>query len=99
MVDTARQPGCGSLSVTDPALSDLFEELAARVQAGESLDPDELVREHPEFADTLRSILPAVEILVDLGRRATGTSSYADATGPDPENAPAVLGDFRILRE
>ncbi|WP_406696780.1 tetratricopeptide repeat protein [Singulisphaera sp. Ch08] len=97
MIDSVRR--FPSASTTDPALSDLFEELAVRIQAGESLDPEELAREHPELAEALRSILPAVEILVGLGRRAADFASGPEHPAPDVNPGAEVLGDFRILRE
>ncbi len=47
MIDSGRRST--ATSTTDPLLSDLFEELAARIQAGESLDPEELAREYPNW--------------------------------------------------
>ena len=54
-------------------------------------------REHPERAEALRRLLPAIEVMADLG--AVGAPGR-----PEPPDRPrgrraGLLGDFRILRE
>jgi serine/threonine-protein kinase len=75
---------------TDPILDDLIDAFAARLQTGEALDPEAYAREHPERAEALQRILPAMLVLADLGR--------SGATHP-PEEVIGALGDFRLLRE
>jgi hypothetical protein len=74
--------GCDGLA------AELLEELAGRLQAGEPVDPEAFARAHPECAERLRQLLPAVEALAVLGRSAVA------APVPEPV-APAagVLGD------
>src|SRR5262245_12168510 len=75
-------------------LAELMEVLIAGVKAGEPPDLERLVREHPEHAEELRRLLPAVLILADLSR--------PESEGGDPavEGVPlGELGDFWILRE
>ena len=72
----------------DEALAELVDELAARIQGGESIDVEALARAHPEHADRLGPLLPALQALAGLGAPADG---HACPSG--------VLGDFRIVRE
>jgi serine/threonine protein kinase/WD40 repeat protein len=76
---------------TDEAFAELVDELAARVQAGETIDLDELARAHPEYAARLGPLLPALQALAGLGHPTAANESALPATG--------VLGDFRIVRE
>ena len=69
-------------------LADLLERLTARVMAGEELDIEELIREHPELASELRDLLPTGGGMAELAR----ISLPAVQAG-------GVLGDFRIIRE
>ena len=80
----------------DPALAELVERLTARLQAGESVDLDAISANHPEYADRLRQLLPALEVLADLGRSA---GHEAAPSGPGPLAELGVLGDYRIVRE
>src|SRR5262245_66677116 len=76
----------------DPVLIDLIDQIARKVQAGEPVDVEAYTRAHPQHADRLCRLLPAVQMLTDLGR------SAASAGGPpDPEGG--TLGDFRLLGE
>jgi serine/threonine-protein kinase len=58
--------------VTDPVLDELLADFVDKWQAGERVDAEAYVRQHPERAEQLREMLPAVEalILADLGRSA-----------------------------
>ena len=83
----------------DPILADLVEQFLQRLQAGESLDPSGFAAQHPDHAESLRQLLPALEMMADLGRSAvrdrTGLPPSEDISGP----GLGVLGDFHILRE
>jgi serine/threonine protein kinase len=86
-------------ALSEPPFADLFDELTSRLQAGEPLDLEAYLGEHPEHAEQLRHYLPAIEVLVDLGRSAAqevGTSAPGLA---DPVSATGHLGDYRIVRE
>ncbi len=54
----------------DPLLGELIEEVSRKLEAGESVDLDAFIAAHPERADHLRQILPALAVLADLGRSA-----------------------------
>jgi serine/threonine protein kinase len=80
------------------SLANLVEELTAKLQAGERIDAEALARDHPEHAEQLARLLPALELLADLSRSGDARLPPAGA-GADEPSAGGVLGDFRILRE
>jgi WD40 repeat protein/serine/threonine protein kinase len=89
----APAPSTGS---ADKGFADLVEELTARLQAGQAVDPDALRRDHPEYADRLEQLLPALRLLADVSRsRPDGLLAPA----PDAEVLAGTLGDFRLIRE
>src|SRR5690349_21480780 len=75
----------------DPALERLIERVAAKLQAGEPMQIDEVVAAHPEFAHELAKLLPAIEMLVHVGN--------SPPESPRGKLPFRELGDFRILRE
>jgi tetratricopeptide (TPR) repeat protein len=83
----------------DRVFAELVEELTARLQAGEAVDIDVLAREHPEYAEKLRRLLPALEVLGELSR--SGQESFPLKFGAETHSNPPLgtLGDFRIVRE
>src|SRR5262245_1102117 len=81
---------------TDQVLNDLIDELTARIQNAESVDVEECIAQHPEYADQLRRLIPALQVLAELSH-----SRDADGAAP-PELGPGesgTLGDFRLIRE
>jgi serine/threonine protein kinase len=88
-----------SLGASDPALAHLCDEIIERIQAGDLVDVAAMAVQHPEHADQLRRLLPALEALVELGATAFRHPS-ALATGKvGSDLAPKFLGDYRIVRE
>ncbi|HEY8505078.1 MAG TPA: hypothetical protein VIL46_10890, partial [Gemmataceae bacterium] len=75
----------------DPEAAELVEELINRLQWGES--GEAFIADHPAHAETLRRVLPAVQLLADLSR------SEGERAAPAGAPAEGVLGDFRIIRE
>jgi serine/threonine protein kinase len=71
-----------------------MDELTERVQAGEVIDVEALLRDHPDQADQIRELLPALHLLADMAVPASSRAE-SDAAGDRPEE----LGDFRIVRE
>ena len=68
----------------DPILADLVEQFLQRLQAGEALDPSGFAAQHPEHAESLRQLLPALEMMADLGRSPAGTARPATVGGTSP---------------
>jgi serine/threonine protein kinase/tetratricopeptide (TPR) repeat protein len=78
----------------DSAAALLVEELIDKLQAGE-VDVEGFLAAHPEHADTLRRLLPALRALADL------SSSASEEHGACTSDLAPLgeLGDFRIVRE
>jgi serine/threonine protein kinase len=89
----------------DPALDLVLEEITARIQAGELIDAEACIAAHPEFADRLRGMLPAMQLLVAFGgSHPSGSASHlADGIQRRASSiehpATGALGDFRLVRE
>jgi serine/threonine protein kinase len=87
-----------SSSLLDAGFADLVEDLTARLYAGERVDLEACLRDHPEHADRLGRVLPALRLLADVSRsRPTGL--LASAAEGEAGSLTGTLGDFRILRE
>ncbi len=61
--------------------------------------PGGLRRQYPEYADSIRQLLPALEVLADLGRSADRRAVRGLSADLESADGAGVLGDFRILRE
>ena len=68
----------------DPVLDDLLEEFSDRLQAGGPADPDAFIREHPERAEALRRLLPAVQVLAALDRPSAPAADGRSRAGRAP---------------
>jgi serine/threonine protein kinase/Tfp pilus assembly protein PilF len=79
----------------DPGLADLVEELTAKLQEGEPVDVDAYLAEHPEHAEQLRQLVPALRVLADVSR----SGGISGPLGSEDRGPTGQLGDFRILRE
>lgn len=82
----------------DPALAELVEEFLQRLQAGEAVTPSSFAAAHAEHGDALSQLLPALEMMAELGRSAVREGAELPPSGVC-EPGLGVLGDFRILRE
>jgi eukaryotic-like serine/threonine-protein kinase len=83
-----------------PDLEQLIEATAARMQAGEAIDLDQLITAHPHYADELRELLPAVELLVLMGEAPAKPPTNGAPCNGAPCTVPyQQLGDFRLIRE
>jgi hypothetical protein len=79
----------------DPVLAELIEQITDQLHAGQSLDLDACIQQHPEKADELRRLWPALQMLAVTGSSAP-EKERTDASGLA---VSGILGDFRILRE
>jgi eukaryotic-like serine/threonine-protein kinase len=86
--------------VGENLLDDVLEDVANRLQAGEPVDCAAILAKYPEHADSLRRLLPAVEVMAEFGVSASRLAARGVPPGLGPlETMLGVLGDFRILRE
>jgi serine/threonine protein kinase len=86
----------------DAALAELVEGYLARLQSGEAVSPSEFAAQHPEHAERLVRLLPALELMDDLRRSSINLRSSLSLTPvlmETPGVVPGLLGDFQILRE
>ncbi len=80
----------GESEIQDELFADLVEELSALVDSGQLEMAGELIDQHPQYADCLRRLLPAIEALASLD----------EVPNPLLDNsASRQLGDFRLIRE
>ncbi len=91
-------PSAPSQTSSDAVLAEVIEEFTNRLQTGGQIDIESYIQKHPEHAERLRQLLPALALLDELGRSASAV--VGDTLTETREGIPAgVLGDFRILRE
>jgi serine/threonine protein kinase/tetratricopeptide (TPR) repeat protein len=81
-----------SLSLCDPVLSHLLEEISDKLQRGETIDLEAYCRQHPEHAETLLRVVPSIEVLAQW-HSDDSSDPAAQLLGGQP------LGDFRLIRE
>lgn len=82
------------LSTTD-LLHELAEDLTRRCQAGERPTVEEYVARHPEMADELRAVLPAILMMEEIKPRREEPSPKSAAVAPMPDR----IGEYRLIRE
>src|SRR5262245_4027271 len=86
-------------TIPDPLLADLVERVTSRLQAGDDLDLEAVLTEHPEHADEIRRLFPALAMLGELRSSALSESQSRRSTRFEPPILDGVLGDYRIIRE
>jgi serine/threonine protein kinase len=98
-VTTALRVQPRSSSGTDSIQAELIEQFLERLQAGEELDPSEFAAQHPDHAEALRQLLPALQLMGELSRSSPRGRPILRL--PEAISSPelGVVGDFRILRE
>ncbi len=79
----------------------LAEEFLERQRGGEDPSIEEYVGRHPELADRIREIFPAMAMVEDVAVADVSLQSGGRATTPGASlmMTPTRLGDFRIIRE
>ena len=85
-------------SVIDAAFVDLVERLTQQLQSGQTVNVEELARDHPQHVPRLRQLLPAIQATAKLGL-ALAVSSAPETEPINSDVDPKNLGDFRIIRE
>jgi serine/threonine protein kinase/Tfp pilus assembly protein PilF len=83
----------------DVRLAELIDELTARLQAREPIDLEACLREHPEHAERLEKLLPALRMLADASASRSHGAGAGRVNGEVSAPLVGELGDFRLLRE
>jgi tetratricopeptide (TPR) repeat protein len=83
----------------DSVLMRVLDEVGDRVQAGLPVDVEAYAQAHPEYAERLRQLLPAVHLMANLGRSAAAGEASVPPAVTEAEPVAGMLGDFRIVRE
>ena len=63
------------------------------------MDLEAFTGRHPEHAEQIQQLIPALEMIGELKRSAGREAASPPSPGRDPRLEAGVLGDFRILRE
>ena len=74
--------------------TELVEQISDRLQAGDQVDLAEIQREHPEAAEQIGQLLPAVELLAELGLAASRRESaprHPHSGNPLPKASSTLL--------
>ena len=82
----------------DP-LVPLAEEFADRYRRGERPAPAEYADKHPELAERINRLFPALVVMEEFGSVAGPPTGPLARTVADRKKAPQQLGEYRILRE
>src|SRR6516165_5767114 len=77
----------------------LAEEFLDRKRRGEQPTLREYLERHPDLADEIRDLFPALLMMEDLGESSGGTTGSLAADGVAAGVRLQRLGDYRILRE
>ncbi len=83
-------------SVRNP-VDELAEQFLERLRRGERPSIESYAAAHPEWADEIRDLFPALEMLEE-GKPIEPRSTSLFLWGPG-RAAPSVLGDYRLIRE
>src|SRR3954453_10792010 len=83
----------------DAAIENLIEEITNRIQAGEDVGLEEIECRHPEHAERIARLLPALRTMAQLGKSAIRDVAGLAAPQLDPAIEVGELGDYRLVRE
>jgi tetratricopeptide (TPR) repeat protein len=78
----------------DSAAALLVEELIDKLQTGD-VDVEAFIEAHPEHAERLRQLLPALRVMADLSNSPVDDQRCVEGDAAEM----GTLGDFRIVRE
>ncbi len=86
----------------DDGLAQAFEVIAETLLTDPLADPDSLLQDYPQYAEKLRSMLPAMKILADAGSQDAPSNSHPPGHAPFipmSDQTIRTLGDYQILDE
>src|SRR5262245_58826722 len=87
------RPSCDQSE--DLHLARIVGEVAERFRVGESVAVESVIRQHPQYAEQLRELFPAVAALAELDATQAHPSHRSDYQ-PDMGGA---IGDYQLVRE
>ena len=87
----------GSSEERDP-VERLAEEFVARHRRGERPAPAEYAAQHPQWADRIHALFPAL-LLMEHHKPGVSAPGLFPGAGDGPAAPLEQLGDFRIIRE
>ncbi|MCA9217635.1 MAG: protein kinase [Planctomycetales bacterium] len=87
------------IAIDSQELHQILEWYETQLESGAAPSIESIVAEHPEHAETLRQILPTVQVLINLNDEAADESAPSLACDHEPSYAPRELGDFLLRRE
>ncbi|HKB39486.1 MAG TPA: hypothetical protein VKD72_23820, partial [Gemmataceae bacterium] len=79
---------------SDPFLAELLEQLTTLLQDGQEGDVEAFLQAHPDHAVILRTLLPSLQALADVGLSSQQAEPPPGHLGPG-----SLLGDYRIARQ
>src|SRR5579875_2564632 len=87
-------------SSRDALLEQLAEEFVERHRRGERPALSEYVNRHPDLAEEVRDLFPAL-VQIEKLKPASGdlTGDFVPSTAPPDERIPERFGEYRILRQ
>jgi eukaryotic-like serine/threonine-protein kinase len=80
MISSVNRPS--SADAADQILGELAESFAGRLRAGEAVDVEVFLGEHPEHAEALRRLLPTIRVMADMKRSAARAAVGSFGPGP-----------------
>ena len=86
------------LDANELALARVADELTHRFMAGEAVDLDQFLANHPELPEEVRTLLPLMRELA-AAQKNGGDEASPPAIGSLDEEGRRVFGDYRIVRE
>jgi serine/threonine protein kinase/Flp pilus assembly protein TadD len=81
------------------AVGKLAESFLARYRNGERPSLSEYTEKHPELAEQIRDLFPALVVMEELGAPEGSRAGTGGGASPGKHSLPEELGEYRILRE
>src|SRR5260370_39858091 len=80
-------------------VEELADAFLVRYRRGERPSITEFVDSHPELADEIRELFPALVVMEEIGKEEAAPSASAGGTRVPEPQALEHIGDYRIIPE
>jgi len=77
----------------------LADQFTEQCRAGQHPSVEDYAAGHPELADKIRELFPAIEAIEQLGSRSASEKRFVKANAIFDRNKIEQIGDYRIVRE